>query len=406
LALWGRPFASPESVPLEAPQSFTLAEARQRAWDRSFDSRLEFEHLLQASQSARAAYLNLLPHLSLIAIASNLPPSASGLASSIGDLAPFLLPNRWIQARRASLEARVQEDAWILMRADLALQIEGLSYGWARDQEARDLYQSTLTRLLDIQAHVRQLEDQHRASDGATDHLESLVNTLRLDLGAMTPLLQADRAALSQALGFVNPEAVTAVALDPAEAPIAEAAPLDAAALVDRTLARAYELRQVDTMLDVARTQKKELLFNWMDPYGDYRAQLGFELGAQLRVARSRIHEVEISREQLRSFLIKKLYEAVEEHNHTLVAYPLAAEALVLHERRLQRILAAVAAGAEFEPIAINEVLSGYLASAVRARSLLANYRGARAKIQRLLWQPPYDLVPFVRGDGAPRARP
>ena len=78
---------------------YTLAELRTRAFSHNYNTQVEVEHAFQARQMAKVSRLNLLPHLSIgsaAAISTVAVGGVSGLLQSVGDLAPFLLPNHWL----------------------------------------------------------------------------------------------------------------------------------------------------------------------------------------------------------------------------------------------------------------------------------------------------------------------
>ena len=62
----------------------TLAQAIDLALKRNFDSRIEYERLISAKHASKAAWLNLLPHLSLSGVLAAFTPSATNLFWSRG----------------------------------------------------------------------------------------------------------------------------------------------------------------------------------------------------------------------------------------------------------------------------------------------------------------------------------
>ena len=135
--LTGDPFPEQIITPLEPSITIRLTEAVDRAIEKNFRGQEEIESAFQAKKGAEEAYLNLLPHISG-ETAINIGESIANpiaLVSSIGDLAPFLLPNRWLEAKEASNVGRAAEIGKLLMQANLIAQVEGLAYVFERDRK-------------------------------------------------------------------------------------------------------------------------------------------------------------------------------------------------------------------------------------------------------------------------------
>lgn len=383
-------------VPLEmeTPRKFRLNETIEIAQNKSFETRTEFIHLIQARRAAKAAYLKLLPRLNLSTTLSNIEPTISSLLNSIGDYAPFLLPNRWMQAREASHSAEAERDAMILMRMDMGSQAEGLSYALARDQESLDLYHYLLTRAQDALDLIQPLEKEGKMMPGSSDHLQAYINWMQLDVIGLKAIVQEDKYSISAALGFHNPNTVDGVEIGEEGHPIAGAAPMIEAELVPLALKRSIELRQMDHLIRIAEYQKKEIYFSWLDPSEDPDTSLSFATGQTLAIARSKIDELLLKREQLQAIVAKKTAGAINEWNAALVAYPLIQSTMEIHERRLNRILSQIRAGSELNTLDIEAVFQDYVAAGLRKLVLVAGFRVAASKLERLLLQGHYISVP------------
>jgi hypothetical protein len=165
----------------EVPAHYTQREAMSRAFTESFDSRAIYERQIQARHAARASYLNLLPHLSMSSILSAVAPSVTGLLGAIGDLVPFLLPNRWLQAKSAAHQSQAQRQALALMRADAAAQVEGLSYALERDFQILAHYRTLMDLAVQTRDKLQRIELSGGMPEGSTDHLNATINWMSLD---------------------------------------------------------------------------------------------------------------------------------------------------------------------------------------------------------------------------------
>lgn len=382
-----------ESFQMEVPKAFTLVEAIHTARQKNFNSRLEYQRLIQAKHTAKAAYLNLLPHLSLSTVLSNLAPCAGSLLSTVGDLAPFLLPNRWLQAREAAQAARAETDAVVLMQEDLGTEVEGLAYALIRDEETIALYNGLLARANEALTKVKDLEQHGQMPEGSADHIEAIVDWMSLDQSSLTLMIQQDRESIAFALGLHNPKAVTDVSLNDEAIPIVDAKPMNPDELTSTAIGEALELSQIDHLVTLASDQKDELYYNWLDPMGDPTKELGFSLGENLVVARSRVNELLIRKEQIKSVIAQKAAQATDEWNQALESYPLIQKTLDLQERRMRRVLSQVQPGTSLNTLDIEAVFQDYINSGIRKESLISSFRVARSKIDRLTLQNQYSLI-------------
>jgi hypothetical protein len=393
-ASWSVQSTNGTTTPWETPAIYSLDGAMDRAFHENFDTRIQFEHVIQARLSARASYLNLLPHLSLSSVLSVFIPSVTGILGAIGDLAPFLLPTRWYQAREAALMSKSERQSLALMRMDAAAQVEGLAYALDRDRSILEQYSAFLSQAFQVRDSIQKLELANQLPEGSTDHLKAMINSMSLDMSALRLIVTQDRAVLAQAMGFFNPSAVADLTLGSEALPIDQAVPLDTQPTTRQAIARAYELVQMDYLIQISGLQKRELYFNWLDPAGDYRAALGFGLGSLVAVGRSRIHELQIKREQLAAAVAQKIAEAVGEYDQALESYRLAQEGVEIQKVRLARVISQVTPNSSLNTMDVAGIFQDSLGSAIRLRTVLTSFRVARSRIDRALLHGHYLQLP------------
>ena len=110
--------ADPANRPVfKAPRTYTMAELMQDAMDHNFDSAIEFQSVVEAKLKTETAYLNLLPHLYTNDVLNIASLNILNELKTMGDIAPFLFPTRWIQAAQAKDRTEAEFDAWILTKA-------------------------------------------------------------------------------------------------------------------------------------------------------------------------------------------------------------------------------------------------------------------------------------------------
>jgi hypothetical protein len=182
--LTGDRFVKEEEFPLEDPVRLTLPEAVSRTFRQNFDNRMQFQRTLQARLTAKAAFMNLVPHLNLTNLLTNFPLTFFSVLAVTGDLAPFLLPNRWFVAKEAGQLFQVEKYAQILMQADLVAQVEGLAYALQRDESILRFTNSTANRIKEIRDKVFDFESRDQFPKGSTDHLSAYANDLDLAINS------------------------------------------------------------------------------------------------------------------------------------------------------------------------------------------------------------------------------
>jgi|GEM_PF-5285905 len=368
----------------ETPKAYHLEELLSLARKMNFDSRIQYEKLVQARRNATASALNLLPHVNLSDYVANLVPTWQTMLGTVGDLLPFLLPNRWLQADEAQQQSLVMQDALLLMRADLANAIDGLATTLVGDSAALDFYSKLLARTQVMLLKIGQLESKKQIPDGSADHIRSQVDQMLLDIQALSNLVHQDRRNLAAAVGFQNPEAISELLSDPETDPLSQAKPLDASALITIVLERSLELRQLDHLLVVARDQKSETYFSWLDPANSPQTNLGFSIGENLAVAQSNIDQLLTRREQLQASLVQTLFATVDQWNQTVQAFPVLQDSLAVQERRISVEDSYLTPNSGLNTLDIEAVVVDNIVAGLRNTTTETQYRLARGKLKRL----------------------
>ncbi|MEO7164806.1 MAG: hypothetical protein ABI041_17935, partial [Bdellovibrionia bacterium] len=385
--LTGDKFAKEAPFILEEPVQLKLSEAIARALKKNFDSRIQFEHTLQARLAAKAAFLNLVPHLNLSNLLANFPLTVFSNLAVIGDIAPFLLPNRWFLAKEAGQLFQAEKYAEILMQADLATQVEGLAYTLLRDTDILDFTVIMAERVKDARDRIFALETNHQFPRGATDHLNSYSNELDMELDSLEEIIRLDKRAIAQALGYHNPDAIEDIIFDVETLPLDQAVDLDEKNLGGIALQRSFELQQIDALIVYSEYKKKEVYFSWLDPTTDPTIELGASLGPIIAAGNSRIRELKIKREQLQSILLQKMSAAVFQYNHAIDDNLMTAKGLLIQERREKRILELIFPHSDLNSPDVALVYQEYIRNWAEQKVAEAGFRIARANIDRMLLQ-------------------
>jgi hypothetical protein len=394
-ALTGSLFVNEKPLIYEVPSTFDLSKLIRLALSSSFLSRIEIEKVLQAKKTALSGYLNLLPRLGVGTILSNIPIDPLSLVESVGDLAPFLLPTRWLKAKEGSILAAMEKTTQMLLQADLATQVEGLSYIFIRDRTLLQFQRNALQQLVEFYTQVSELEVNGKLEIGCQKSAQMIINAATLDLIGIEYVLKGDRYALSQAVGFNNPEAVQDVIFDQQEVPILESPLEDRQELAEIAVRRSFELKQIDEAIALSRNFKHELYFNWLDMQGDGNKKLGFALIPHFQVANSKINELKIQREQLRSIIAQKAHETADSLNRAIETYPLARKIFDDSWEHLHQLMQDSLERSRYDGESIRGKLDAASGHFVRAETILSTYRIARSKVDRMKLQGYYlELMP------------
>jgi outer membrane protein TolC len=375
---------SDAKVTEETPQVYTLSQAIERARKMNFNTRIEFEHVIQAKMTAKYSYLNLLPKITTGTIANNLPATWQSLLSSIDDVAPFLLPDRWLDAKEAEYEARAEVNTLTVMKLDTAQEVEGLVYTYDQDKTVQGLYTKTLVKVSDLRNQVSIREKIGQLPDGSTAAVDAIVAGIQQNTVVMDQILTEDRTALGQAMGFLNPLAVQDMHIDVEIAPIGQVPTVDYPTLNSIALSRSFEIQQIDNLTLAAKDEKEKKYFSWLDPAADPPYELGFGLGSQIELSKSQIRELGIDREQLQSTISQRAQNAVMEYQQTQKAYELDSKQVKSAEELIDTASTNLQIGAKVDLINFITLFQTYLSAAIQQQNDQTAYRIAKSKIDRL----------------------
>jgi len=388
LSLHGERTPGEPQFQIDPPATFTLDEAVALAFNKNFDSKMEYQRVGQAKRAARAAYLNLLPHVNYRQMATLIVPNPFMMAVFVGSFMPFLLPNRWMLAREAMYQSKAEEITYKLMNAALAVQIEDLGYLLIRDQNMYEVYASTLGRIEEFQKQFANNEVFKEISR----ELRSVSNLIKIDQIKLANTIKSEKRDLSQALGFENPNDQIQLTLDQEVTPIHLAGELDDKDIVPAALdqAQLLEFRQIDYLVDVARLQKKELIFDMFDGESDAKLGLGFALPEQVKLNTLKIEEIEIRKKKIENQIKRSAEDLVSDYNLRIKTLPLLREELNVElakkEELYQHLSAILQSSSGVQNIPdITFKIYLHLGRVATLEELISGFRISRSKLHRML---------------------
>ncbi|MGZ3809194.1 MAG: hypothetical protein ACXVCE_14000, partial [Bacteriovorax sp.] len=165
---------NPAGIKLETPKVYTLKELEEITKLKSFTTRQELDQLKLAKDNMRLHYLNLLPHLSInSALALSTFSGPLSILGSVGDLVPFLLPNRWIQAKETEHIYKAEVFGSQIAEEDSVQLTEGLALSVARDQQLFDQLVKYREQFMDKIKFIKELEGNGKLPTGRSRDIES-----------------------------------------------------------------------------------------------------------------------------------------------------------------------------------------------------------------------------------------
>jgi len=338
----------------DAPKVYSLSELRTRAMNHSFETQVEFEHTVQARLTSKAARLNLLPHLSINSVIPLAVADMSGTLDAVGDIAPFLLPNRWLMAKENGQRSKAEDDTLVIVKSDSGFLVENLTLSILRDQEILQKLKASLIQITAIRDELAFREKLGQFQPGVHDDVTSLIMDLQKTVDALSEGIQEQFASLAQAAGFADSASIAGITpLTPAE--ITPVAPIHEEGNQAVVFDRSYELKQLDHLILATKASKGERWFQWMDPAGDPNGGFGFALPTYINIGSSQIREMQVRREQMEALLTQKLHTIVNEANLSNDLYGVDVQGVVIQKNRVNRMLTNIRMGAAF---ALSDLIS------------------------------------------------
>jgi hypothetical protein len=302
----------------------------------------------------------------------------SGLFSFV----PFLVPSVWLDAKKASLDAKVAIKAMKILRADLVVIIESLFYEYVRTENVLNVAKEILVTLNQSKVKPETLQETQQA--------------LQKTIDSSTWILEQNRYALSLALGFHNPLAIRSVRLPENTELNEEAELIDGRSLARDGFIRSIELAQLDLILQSQDTRRPWIYLNWLNPNGDSQTPLGFSLWAQSKELDGKRNEILIMQEEAKSKIFNRAYDISLSHNRALQLYVAAHRKSKVAQEGFLSLSRTVEGEAPSDQQSIQMITQAqnWIASSLEAQDQLRDLRIERAKVNRLVLSGHYaDLI-------------
>ena len=377
-------------------KSYSVSELFQKALDQNFDSAIEFQRVVQAKLTTENDYLNLIPHLSLNSVLNIAALTDLGYLKAVGDIVPFLFPTRWLEAKEAKLKSEAEFDAWILSKANAANVVEGLSYSVAQGEQVLSIIEANEKFIASVRDQVQMRERTGLMQAGASDDIESIVNSIDEGKDALVSNVHSEKISLAQAVGLDYYDSIGNVTA-PDMPTLDGVAFYDDAAIAklsDVAMDRSYELRQISSLIGVSRLNHTASYFQWLDPSGDRNGGLGFDLLTYEKVSASQTQQLIVQREKLEAGIAGKVAATADLANESLKSYQLMSRGVEIQNRRVQRHLNNMSMGIAFSMSDLTNALQEKLKAQIGLLNAQYSYLIVQGNLNRLLLAGNYENIP------------
>ncbi len=372
---------------LELPLKLKLSEAIQLALSQNFDVKIRYQQWIQSHYEAKAAYLNLIPHLTTNLI-WNAQPSFITFISTLQAWAPFILPTYWLQAANAKSLEEVKRLEVTSLRQGLISTTEELCYALIRDEAILKVQLDSYEEFLGLKQKLHANGIDPQVNRVLQDLIQSILDSLESDTADIKEVIRADRFAIASTLGLRNIEAIESVSIDHEKLPLERAAPLDPIALGNLATRRSLEIEQILLTKKIAERWIWENLFNWVDPFGDPKQGLGFNIPVQQKARRSRIQEINEQGNQIQTQLLNSTHRLVLKYNQALKTHGIILDQMKSDEFNFEELLALKKDDLLTFDIEENKKAAlKRVGHKIAEQISLANFRIARAQLDRNLCQ-------------------
>lgn len=372
---------------LETPKPYTSSALVQLALSKGFDSLLDFEKLKLAQATAKNAEMNLLPHISAFSATSFIQFQPLSMLRLAGELTPFLFPSRWLRKDASVAMAEAERQAFRISQLNRALSVETLIAQATRDQKLLAAFSERSKTLRSLRSDVAVRENIGLMPRGSTDTLDGLVGAI--DQSALGTL-QSSRdslSALAIAAGFYNPRAIETLdddrILDTGEL-IRILSAISINELRESTLLRSLELRQLDSLIDAARSERTARSWNWLDPSPEGNGTLGFALGSYLEIQDTKVSQALLQRDQMQAILLQKVESFDSSLKTTIKGYEIARAQAEIQLRRVKRLSQQFYLGLGVNLLELATATQDLIRADIALISIEATLRVHEAQLRRL----------------------
>ncbi len=388
-----QPNANQPSAPvtMETPKEYSVDDLVERAKDRSYNSEIEFESVMQARLNAKVSYANLAPHFNINTAFDLIGLVPTSMIHAIGDLIPFFLPNRWFQAKEAADQADAEFDSYRVIQKSAMNVVQGLAYSVLRDEQALRCMQESRAEVTEIRDQLLALEQQGGGGTqvGSSDAVTSALLALVSGIDTMKEVIHEEKMELSQASGFVNTAAVdevTPVTTPTINGPLAGTQ----TDLESDASNRALELKQIADLTAAAKEGKKASFFQWLDPTASDEASLGLGTVDYIKIGSSEIRQLYDKWGNAHSQVLLNVDTALSQSKNIADLYAIAAQGSKTAQDQIDKYRLDLDHGIAFQMSLLITALQDKVSNDVGQINALFSYMTLQAQMDSLTYSGVY----------------
>lgn len=372
---------------LETPKAYASSALIQQALARGFDTLQDYEKLKLAQATAKNAEMNLLPHISAFSATTFIQFQPLSLLRLAGELTPFLFPSRWFRKDVSAELAEAQAAAFRISQLDRAFAVENLIAQSLRDSQLSKLFDDRLSSLRLLRKDIAARENVGLLARGATDTIDGLIGAIEQSAIGTKQSARDSLSALSIAAGFYNPRAVETLQDDrsiPTDDLVAVLSNVSVSELRETTLLRALELKQLNSLVAAARSEKTARIWNWLDPSPEGNGTIGFALPSYLEIGDTKVSQVLLQRDQMKAILLQKVEGFSSGVTTALKGLEIARAQSEIQARRTRRLSQQLYLGLNVSLLELATALQDQMRADIARVSIEATLRAYEAQLRRL----------------------
>lgn len=387
------------TTPASPPQTYSYDQVLTTASTQDFQSQVQYENTQLSKDSDTEAKMALIPgDLSLTSILSIVTQGLSwnSVLDAIGTFVPFLLPSRWIALDEANQQLKADQLAYTIMQENSANTAEGLVWGLLQDEQALVTLQPYQSKLQGIYTYMEDQVENGQEPPGSDIQIELVIQSLTETVTTLCQAVDDDQRAIAQAMGLMNPEAVTDVVPPTLPPLVLPDIPNinNGQVLEEQAWQQSLEHQQAVALIDVAGDQYKNRFFYWLDPSGaGAGVGIGAGLPASIAAGKENIVEMETDEGQLNQTMNTNIANTVDQLKSAITNYNLQSTSLAEEQELITIYTDEFENSQTADPTALQGALEGALQDEVTKNTAAYQFYIALGNLNRLLLLGPYATI-------------
>jgi outer membrane protein TolC len=367
----------------------------------------------QAKESITVARMNLLPRLNLWKLASAAfeiflggPGGiATGGASLVEDIAPFLVPANWFRVAQTKILVKADEEGYRALWGNELLTAKALYYHILLDSKLRDHILQSQKELESIYKIVRIRETFGGSPESVSLDIKLRLLALDEDTRALNVLISEEESLLAYMMGYPTGSKLKVKAVDMPDYESLEK--LEYLDFEYRAVDVSPEIRQFDYFISASDLIRKEISYAFLGASSLSRGVnggifdnipvqpgLGFGTGASLRISRSQKEILKVQQKGVQETVKRHLKLLVDNYNLDIDNYNGMKQRVALAKKSLNQLYQRVQLGAEVDSLQLIEASRNYIDADTALFGVMFRFLNNEDKLSRLIFYGDYSKAP------------